>query len=289
MLKSMTGFGKATTNYKGRNIVCEIKSLNSKSADISLRLASGYRNKELEIKSELTKNLERGKIDVAIYIDNSENELELEVNLTLAKTYKAKIMEIAKFIDEPAQDVLIHVLKMPDVFKAEKKEVDADEWKAVHDCLNTALEQLNVFRLEEGKSLTADFTTRLTNIEDSLQKIIGLDEGRVKQIKERITKNLEEFVGKDKIDNNRLEQELIYYVEKLDINEEKVRLSTHLDYFKTTMAEPACGKKLGFITQEIGREINTIGSKANNADMQKLVVLMKDELEKMKEQCNNVL
>lgn len=289
MLKSMTGFGKATTNYKGRTIVCEIKSLNSKSADINLRLASAYRAKELEIKTELIKQLDRGKIDLSIYIDISENDSELEINLALAKAYKTKIVEIANAINEPHNDILKHILKMPDVFKAEKKEVDTDEWAIVMDCFKTALQQINEFRIQEGKSLIADFNTRLNNIEKSLQLILGLDENRIKHIKERINKNLEELVGKDKIDNNRLEQELIYYVEKLDINEEKVRLSTHLDYFKTTMLEQNCGKKLGFITQEIGREINTIGSKANNAEIQKLVVMMKDELEKMKEQCNNVL
>ena len=182
-----------------------------------------------------------------------------------------------------------HVLKMPDVLKSERKEPNENDWKDIQEVVYTAITALNKFREDEGKSIEKDFMDRLTIIADSLEKIKEHDASRVQNVRDRIKKNLEEVVGKDKIDNNRFEQELIYYIEKLDINEEKVRLKTHLDYFIKTMKEPAGGRKLNFIGQEIGREINTIGSKANDAEMQKMVVLMKDELEKMKEQTNNVL
>jgi uncharacterized protein (TIGR00255 family) len=184
---------------------------------------------------------------------------------------------------------MAHVLKMPDVLKSERKEPNEQDWKDIQSVILLAVEGLNNFRSDEGKSIEKDFETRLGIIADSLEKIKEHDAARIQNIRDRIKKNLEEVVGKEKVDNNRFEQELIYYIEKLDINEEKVRLKTHLDYFIKTMKEPAGGRKLNFIGQEIGREVNTIGSKANDAEMQKLVVLMKDELEKIKEQTNNVL
>lgn len=289
MLKSMTGFGKATKEFENKTVSVEIRSLNSKNMDLSLRLSSTYRDKEHELKSEITKLLERGKVDLSIYVESKLIETPVEVNSDLAKSYYAKIKQLAIDLNEPTTNLLSHVLKMPDVLKSERKEPNEQDWKDIHEVVIASVSALNKFREDEGKSIEKDFNERLTIISDSLDKIKEHDASRIQNIKDRIKKNLDEVVGKDKVDNNRFEQELIYYIEKLDINEEKVRLKTHLDYFIKTMKEPAGGRKLNFIGQEIGREINTIGSKANDAEMQKLVVLMKDELEKMKEQTNNVL
>ena len=285
----MTGFGKATKEFLNKTVNVEIRSLNSKNADISLRLSSVYRDKEYELKSEVAKLLERGKIDLSVYVEAKEQETPVEINMSLAKVYHAKLKELALELNEPTTNLLTQVLKMPEVMKSERKEPNEQDWKDIYEVIFSAINGLNKFREDEGKSIEKDFDTRLGIIADSLEKIKQHDASRIQNIRDRIKKNLEEVVGTDKIDNNRFEQELIYYIEKLDINEEKVRLKTHLDYFIKTMHEPAGGRKLNFIGQEIGREINTIGSKANDAEMQKLVVLMKDELEKIKEQTNNVL
>jgi uncharacterized protein (TIGR00255 family) len=289
MLKSMTGFGKATKEFENKTVNVEIRSLNSKNLDLSLRLSSTYRDKEHELKSEITKLLERGKVDLSIYVESKQVETPVQINTDLAKSYYNQLKQLATDLNEPTTNLMSHVLKMPDVLKSERKEPNEQDWNDIHSVVLTAIEGLNKFRSDEGKSIEKDFEIRLGIIADSLEKIKEHDAARIQNIRDRIKKNLEEVVGKDKIDNNRFEQELIYYIEKLDINEEKVRLKTHLDYFIKTMKEPAGGRKLNFIGQEIGREINTIGSKANDAEMQKLVVLMKDELEKIKEQTNNVL
>lgn len=289
MLKSMTGFGKATKEFENKTVNVEIRSLNSKNLDLSLRLSSTYRDKEHELKSEITKLLERGKIDLSIYVESKQQETPVEINTDLAKSYYQKLKQLASELNEPATNLLSQVLKMPDVLKSERKEPNEQDWQDIHSVVLKAIEELNNFRTDEGKSIEKDFEIRLGIIASSLEKIKEHDAARIKSIKDRIKKNLEDVVGKENVDNNRFEQELIYYIEKLDINEEKVRLKTHLDYFIKTMKEPAGGRKLNFIGQEIGREVNTIGSKANDAEMQKLVVLMKDELEKIKEQTNNVL
>lgn len=289
MIKSMTGFGKASLELSDKTINVEIRSLNSKGADISLRLSSGLRNYELELRNELSKQLERGKIDVSIYIESSKAETPVEINIDLAKAYHEQLKKLAKELNEPMQDSIHQVLKFPDVLKNERKETDENEWKQIKKCIDEAIKQLNEFRDTEGRSLQKDFETRLGKIEASLNEIKTMDLNRITVIKDRIRGNIFDVIAKDKIDENRFEQELIYYIEKLDINEEKVRLQTHLDYFRDTCKEASPGRKLNFISQEIGREINTIGSKANDAPMQKLVVLMKDELEKIKEQANNVL
>lgn len=289
MLKSMTGFGKATKEFEKRTVNVEIRSLNSKGMDLSLRLSNSYRENELELRSEITRLLERGKVDLSIYVESKTVETPVEINSDLAKEYQRKIKQLATDLNEPANDVLYQILKMPDVLKSERREPDENEWKEIKTVITEAVDALNKFRLQEGKSIEKDFTDHLGVIQTCLDKIIDLDKSRIAGIKDRIKGNLHEVIGADKIDNNRFEQELIYYIEKLDINEEKVRLKTHLDYFLTTMKEPSGGRKLNFIAQEIGREINTIGSKANHAEMQKLVVLMKDELEKIKEQTSNVL
>jgi len=289
MIKSMTGFGKATLEYGNKNITVEVRSLNSKGADISLRLSSSLRNYELELRNDLSKQLERGKIDLSIYIETTEAETPVEINTELAKAYHDQLKKLATELNEPLNESIYQVLKFPDVLKSERKEADENEWKQIKKCIDKAISELNNFRLKEGESLKKDFEERLGKINGYLEEIKKLDVNRVTTIKDRIRNNLNEIIGKDKYDVNRLEQELIYYIEKLDINEEKVRLKTHLDYFISTMIETSAGRKLNFIGQEIGREINTIGSKANDAGIQKLVVLMKDELEKIKEQTNNVL
>ncbi|MBK8368328.1 MAG: YicC family protein [Bacteroidetes bacterium] len=289
MLKSMTGFGKATKEFENKTVNVEIRSLNSKNLDLSLRLSSTYRDKEHELKSEITKLLERGKVDLSVYVESKIEETPVQINTDLAKSYYNQLKQLAIELNEPTTNLMAHVLKMPDVLKSERKEPNEQDWKDIQSVIFLAVEGLNNFRSDEGKSIEKDFETRLGIIADSLEKIKEHDAARIQNIRDRIKKNLEEVVGKEKVDNNRFEQELIYYIEKLDINEEKVRLKTHLDYFIKTMKEPAGGRKLNFIGQEIGREVNTIGSKANDAEMQKLVVLMKDELEKIKEQTNNVL
>lgn len=289
MLKSMTGFGKATKEFEKRTVNVEIRSLNSKGMDLSLRLSNSYREYELELRSEIARLLERGKVDLSIYVESKNIETPVEINSDLAKEYQRKIKQLATELNEPANDVLYQILKMPDVLKSERREPDENEWKEIKTVITEAVESLNKFRAQEGKSIEKDFSDHLGVIQTCLNKIIDLDKSRIAGIKDRIKGNLNEVIGADKIDANRFEQELIYYIEKLDINEEKVRLKTHLDYFLTTMKEPSGGRKLNFIAQEIGREINTIGSKANHAEIQKLVVLMKDELEKIKEQTSNVL
>jgi uncharacterized protein (TIGR00255 family) len=285
----MTGFGKATKEFEKRTVTVEIRSLNSKGMDLSFRLSNTYREYELELRSEITRLLERGKVDLTVYVESKAIETPVEINSDLAKEYHKKIKQLAAELNEPATDALYQVLKMPDVLRSERREADENEWKEIKTVITAAIESLNKFRSEEGRSIEKDFTEHLEIIKTSLDKIIELDKSRIAGIKDRIKGNLTEVIGADKIDANRFEQELIYYIEKLDINEEKVRLKTHLDYFLTTMKEPSGGRKLNFIAQEIGREINTIGSKANHAEMQKLVVLMKDELEKIKEQTSNVL
>ena len=285
----MTGFGKATAEYGDKTVTVEIRALNSKGADISLRLPSALRNYELELRNDLSKQLERGKIDLSILVESNTVEAPIEINTTLAKAYHAQLKKLAQELQEPIEDTIQHILKFPDVLKGERKETDENEWKIIKSCINEAIKQLNAFRDTEGKSLQQDFEDRLGKIENSLEEIKKLDQHRINAIKDRIRNNLADVIGKEKIDENRFEQELIYYIEKLDINEEKVRLKTHLDYFLETCKENSPGRKLNFISQEIGREINTIGSKANDAPMQKFVVLMKDELEKIKEQSSNVL
>lgn len=289
MIKSMTGFGKASVELDGKTVHVELRSLNSKGADISLRLSSSLRNYELDLRNELSKQLERGKIDVSIYIESNKTETPIDINVELAKAYHQQLQNLAKELNEPLQTSIEQILKFPEVMKSERKETDETEWKQIKNCINEAVVQLNNFRLTEGASLMNDFEDRLGKIEKCLEEIKKLDAERIQNIKSRIKNSIEDTIGKNKMDENRFEQELIYYVEKLDINEEKVRLKTHLDYFIETCKETSAGRKLNFISQEIGREINTIGSKANDASIQKLVVIMKDELEKIKEQANNVL
>jgi uncharacterized protein (TIGR00255 family) len=289
MIRSMTGFGKASLEKGDKIITVEIRSLNSKGADISLRVSSSLRNYELELRNEISKKLERGKIDLSIFVESNVPETPVEINVNLAKAYHDQLKNLAIELGEPLKDVIAQILKLPDILKNDKKEADEEEWSHIKKCIGEAIRQLNQFRETEGRSLQKDFVERLRKIGTYLEEIEVLDQQRLLNIKDRIRANIVEMLGKEKLDENRFEQELIYYIEKLDINEEKVRLKTHLDYFIETCEENSPGRKLNFISQEIGREINTIGSKANDAHIQKLVILMKDELEKIKEQAMNVL
>jgi len=289
MIKSMTGFGKATAESKDNLIQIEIRSLNSKGADISLRLSSALRNYEAELRNDISKQLERGKIDVSVYLESKKVITPGEINISLAKAYHDQLRNLAIELNENLQDPISQILRLPEVMKTERKESNDEEWKLIKSAIVIAIKELNAFREKEGMSLFTDLKERLNNIEKSLLEISKLDVIRLQNLKLKIKTNIEDAIGKNNIDQNRFEQELIYYIEKLDINEEKVRLKTHLDYFIETCSENSPGRKLNFIAQEIGREINTIGSKANDAQIQKLVVLMKDELEKIKEQVNNVL
>lgn len=290
MMKSMTGFGKAIAEVAGKKVNVEIRSLNSKQLDLNFRIPYIYKEKELELRSEVSKQLERGKVDVSIYLEALQDAVPVAINKTLAKVYYKELQGLSVELNE-AQNLLPLVLKMPDVMKAEKEivELDEAEWNGVKKAVDQAIDAFQKFRSDEGNTLEKEFKSRIAIIGSLLQEVVSLDGLRITNIKERIKTNLAEAIDKEKIDQNRFEQELIYYIEKLDITEEKLRLKTHLDYFIVTMEEAAAGRKLGFITQEIGREINTIGSKANDSGIQKLVVQMKDELEKVKEQLLNVL
>jgi len=287
----MTGFGKAITEIPGKKVTVEIRSLNSKGLDLNLRIPYIYKEKELELRTEISRQLERGKVDLTVYTESTEESLPVSINTKLAKTYYKELKSLSDELNESGKDLLSIIVKMPDVMKAERETVELDEaeWKQVKATVNKAIEAFQGFRSDEGKTLLKEFESRIGIISSLLLEVVTLDGLRIQNIKERIKTNLAEAIDKEKIDQNRFEQELIYYIEKLDITEEKLRLKTHLDYFTKTMQEPESGRKLGFISQEIGREINTIGSKANDAGIQKLVVQMKDELEKIKEQLLNVL
>ena len=291
MIQSMTGFGKATGDYNGKKIVVEIKSLNSKQIDISTRLSGLYREKDIEIRNEVSHALERGKIDVALYIDNSGKESVTHLNQTVIETYYQQIKAIADNTGIPVPENWFEIiLRLPDVMKTEIAELDEQEWVVVKEIMQDAINQIKSFRAQEGKSLEQVFRNNIARIGELLDSIAPYEQERVEKIKVRLEENLQQIADKFEYDRNRLEQELIFYIEKLDVNEEKIRLKAHLDYFLETIDKEASpGKKLGFISQEIGREINTLGSKANHSEMQKQVVLMKDYLEQIKEQVLNVL
>lgn len=289
MIISMTGYGKCVCELESKKATIELRSLNSKQLDLNLRMPGVYREKESEIRSEIGKQLDRGKIDFSIFIEQAVEETAVRIDKLLAKTYHRELKSLAERLGESSTHLLPLVLKMPDVMKHERQELDEKEWKQIKQSIGKAIEAIKKFRKDEGITLAKDVEKRIKNITDLLKKVEVQDKKRIPEHRKRIQKNITEFVKKEKIDQNRFEQELIHYIEKIDITEEKVRLKTHCDYFLKTMKEPLSGRKLGFISQEIGREINTIGSKANNADIQKLVVQMKDEMEKIKEQLLNIL
>lgn len=287
----MTGFGKASCELPKRIVSVEIKTLNSKQTDVYLKLPAIYREAESELRNVLARKLDRGKIEIAIWYEQTQSERKAQINQAVLLDYIEQFNEMADDIKVPDMDALLPVImRLPDVLSIEKQEFDPEEWAQVMKAIYEAIDQLNEFRLQEGQNLEADIRSRISIIENLISEIEKQEPERIENIKSRINGSLEEHIGKDKIDSNRFEQELIYFIEKLDITEEKVRLRSHCSYFVETMEEEGpVGKKLGFITQEIGREINTIGSKANDKDMQRLVVQMKDELEKIKEQTLNIL
>ncbi|WP_417609500.1 YicC/YloC family endoribonuclease [Owenweeksia hongkongensis] len=286
-LYSMTGFGKAILQLPAKKITIEVKSLNSKQLDINVRMPSFYKEKESPIRQKLAEELNRGKIDLNFYSEVTGAEKAPRVNRALVVEY---ISQLKGIMDETGVegDIMSAVMRLPDVMQAAEDEVDEAEWKAIQEVVHQAVEQLNGFRADEGATLKVDLDNRIAIIREKMTGIDVHEEDRVKRIKEKLSRGLAEIA--EKPDENRYEQELIYYLEKLDVTEEKVRLKSHLDYFEQLLNEGGpIGKKLGFISQEIGREINTMGSKANHAAMQKLVVEMKDELEKIKEQVLNIL
>lgn len=288
-MKSMTGYGKSVCELPQKKITVEIRSLNSRTFDLNIRMPSVYREKESEVRSEISKNADRGKIDVSIYSEGNTEASVGTMNHSLLLTYHKELSKAAAAIGDERKDFLPLLMRMPDIFKQDKQEFNAEEWKATFESVKIALVAFNTFREDEGNTLATELSQRIAIIQTKLLAIATLDPQRAIAVRERLNKHLAEATNAENIDKNRFEQELIYYLEKLDITEEKVRLQTHLDYFSATMLETGAGRKLGFIAQEIGREINTIGSKANDAGIQMVVVQMKDELEKIKEQLLNVL
>ena len=289
MIQSMTGYGKATAELTEKKINVEIKSLNSKAMDLSARIAPAYREKEMEIRNEISRTLERGKVDFSLWVEKKESATP--INQALIEGYYKQIKDIADNLNIPVPvDWFQTLLRMPDVMtKTEIQELTEEEWETVHVAIEEAIKHLVDFRKQEGAALEKKFREKIANISHLLESITPYEKERVEKIKERITDALEKTLSVD-YDKNRLEQELIYYIEKLDVNEEKQRLSNHLKYFISTMESGnGQGKKLGFIAQEMGREINTLGSKSNHAEMQKIVVQMKDELEQIKEQVLNIM
>lgn len=292
MIQSMTGYGKATAELPDKKINVEIKSLNSKAMDLSARIAPLYREKEMEIRNEISRMLERGKVDFSLWIEKKDAEqLATPINQELVEAYYKRIKEISASagIPEPA-DWFATLLRMPDVMtKNETQELSDEEWAVAHVAVEEAIGHLIDFRKQEGAALEKKLREKIENIARLLESVAPYEQERVGKVKDRITDALEKTLSVD-YDKNRLEQELIYYIEKLDVNEEKQRLSNHLKYFISTLESGSGqGKKLGFIAQEMGREINTLGSKSNHAEMQKIVVQMKDELEQIKEQVLNVM
>ncbi|NER14414.1 YicC family protein [Leptobacterium flavescens] len=290
MIKSMTGFGKNVIQLPTKKITVELKSLNSKNLDLNARIPSIYREKELELRNMIAKSLVRGKIDFGLYIEITGEETSTRVNEGVVNEYikQLKGLSLPGVGSDQDVELLKMAVRMPDALKTERDEIDEKEYKAIKEAVKDALEEINKFRGSEGKALESDFTLRVNNITALLEEVKKIDPERMDQIRVRLEKAVSEI--KENVDANRFEQELIYYLEKFDITEEKVRLANHLEYFITTLSsKESNGKKLGFISQEMGREINTMGSKANYAPMQQVVVQMKDELEKIKEQLLNVL
>ena len=292
MIQSMTGYGKGVVAYRDKKINVEVKSLNSKTLDLTTRICPLYREKEMEIRQTIAKALERGKIDFSLWIEREATIEAIPINTALMQSYYKQIVEIISQtgIPEP-EDIFTTILKMPDVMvKAEVEVLTDEEWAAANEAIKNALDQLVDFRCQEGAALHNKFVEKIDNIETLLKEIEPYEKTRVEKIRQRIVDGLAN-IPEVEYDKNRLEQELIYYIEKLDISEEKQRLANHLKYFRETMNEEGhgVGKKLGFIAQEMGREINTTGSKSNQAEMQNIVVKMKDELEQIKEQVLNAL
>lgn len=285
MIHSMTGYGKAIVNLPNKKITIELKSLNSKNLDLNARIPSHYREKELEIRNKVSKALVRGKIDLGLFVELTGEATSTSINGAVVQEY---IRQLNTVVPGDAMGHLQMAMRLPDALKTEREDIDPKEYASILEALETALAAIKNYRSSEGADLEKDFKQRVANISEHLEAVKAMDPERMGSVRERLNKAVSDL--KEQVDQNRFEQELIYYLEKYDINEEVVRLQSHLDYFIQTMdGKQSNGKKLGFISQEMGREINTIGSKSNYAPMQQIVVRMKDELEKIKEQCLNVL
>ncbi len=288
MVLSMTGFGKSNGVFESKKVSVEIRSLNSKGLDLSLKIASPYRDLETDIRKMISENLDRGKVDIGIFIESTNESINNILNNEVATKYYSAIKKLNESWGEAPQDYLSIVLRMPEVLNTQTAELTEEEKKWILNLVNETCGKLNDFRAQEGAALKKEFELRIGEIRSLLSQIEAFEDIRILQIKERILKGLKELEHPG-LDQNRLEQEMIFYLEKLDVSEEKMRLTNHLNYFIETMSSPLSGKKLGFIAQELGREINTLGSKSNHGDMQRLVVEMKDNLEKIKEQVLNTL
>ena len=288
MLQSMTGYGKSVLQLPTKKVTIEIKSLNSKILDLNVRIPSYYKEKELEVRKKLAAILVRGKVDFSIFVEMTADETTTSINHGVVKQYMQQLRNVLQTGTSEDVELLKMAIRMPDALNTEREELDENEWQEIEKTIDVALQEIVQYRVDEATSLEIDFKERIANIKTYLEEVKALDSERVENIKTRLKKAIEDL--KVETDENRFEQELIYYLEKLDINEEKVRLANHLDYFLETLSsEDSNGKKLGFIVQEMGREINTTGSKANFAPMQKAVILMKNELEQIKEQILNIL
>ena len=285
MIESMTGYGKTVLQLPTKKISIELKSLNSKNVYVNARMPSAYRAKELGIRKLIAKHLVRGKVDFSLYVEITGEDTSSKINKTVVQEYIKQLKEV---VDGDSTELLKMAIRLPDAVTTERDDIDEEEWSSIENGINEAITKIVNYRKDEGAILKADFTNRISTLRDLLNQVIQMDPDRIDGVRARLEKGIADI--KEKVDENRFEQELVYYIEKFDITEEKVRLDNHLDYFiKALNSNDSNGKKLGFITQEIGREINTIGSKSNYAPMQKLVVQMKDELEKIKEQLLNVL
>ena len=285
MIQSMTGYGKTVLQLPTKKISIELKSLNSKNLDVNARMPSAYRAKELGIRKLIAKHLVRGKVDFSLFVEITGEDTSSKINKTVVKEYIKQLKEV---VDGDSTELLKMAVRLPDAVTTERDDIDEEEWSSIEDGINEAITKIVSYRRDEGAILKEDFANRIATLGELLNQVIKMDPDRIDGVRARLEKGISEI--KEKVDENRFEQELVYYIEKFDITEEKVRLDNHLDYFtKALNSDDSNGKKLGFITQEIGREINTIGSKSNYAPMQKLVVQMKDELEKIKEQLLNVL
>jgi uncharacterized protein (TIGR00255 family) len=288
MIQSMTGYGKSVLQLPTKKVTIEIKSLNSKNLDLNVRIPSYYKEKELSVRKKLARTLVRGKVDFSIFVEMTADETSTKVNHSVVKEYMQQLRNVVQTGRTDDVSLLKMAITMPDALKTDREELDENEWNLINKNIDEAVEKIIQYRIDEAASLEIDFKERITNIKKYLDEVKALDEDRIANVKTRLQKAIGDL--QVEIDTNRFEQELIYYLEKLDINEEKVRLENHLNYFLETLATTdSNGKKLGFIVQEMGREINTTGSKANFAPMQKAVIQMKNELEQIKEQILNVL
>jgi uncharacterized protein (TIGR00255 family) len=290
MIRSMTGFGNAVAEFGSKTISVDIRSLNSKFFDLTLRVPSAYKEKDMEMRTMLNRELERGKVEVYISIDSSEPQRKSLINKDIVRQYHSELKSLNEELKINSGDYLSTILRLPDALNMEEEHFDEEEFGQINETLQKAIRAFNGFRDKEGKFMEKDLRERIDAIEENLKKIEPLEAGRIENIRRRLADQLKESAAKDAVDKNRFEQEVLYYLEKMDITEEKVRLRSHCNYFLETMNDPQSnGKKIGFISQEMGREINTLGAKANDAAIQKFVVQMKDELEKIKELMMNIL